>query len=254
MFHNDPQDVQTEQRLPHPVLGERLYIVGDVHGRDDLVERLLLKIDEDLTAHPLDAPVRLVFVGDYVDRGEQSRQVIERCYDLVSDPTLNVTCIKGNHEELLLNFIKAPSENFAWLDHGGLETLASYGVAKPLRRRGQRDFVGLATEFAERLGAHRGFLEAMPLSLHSGNIFVSHAGLDPAAPLSAQRKESLIWGHPEFLRYGPPENVVAVHGHWASETLDLGVNRIGVDTGAYLSGRLTALGVDQTHGYWSITT
>lgn len=246
--------VHSERRLPEPSLGERLYIVGDVHGRDDLLGDLLHQIDQDLTTAPPSDPVRLVFVGDYVDRGEQSRQVLERVYELSRDPALKVTCLKGNHEELLLNFIDAPHENFAWLDHGGLVTLASYGVSTPLRRRGQRDFGGLAAEFADRLGAHRAFIEGLPLSLRVGNVFVSHAGLDPTFPLEDQPAESLLWGHPSFLDYGAPDNVVAVHGHWASETIDLGPNRIGVDTGAYLSGRLTALGVDRERGYWSLSS
>lgn len=225
-----------------------------MHGRADLVEDILLKIDQDLLANPTNDPVRLIFVGDYVDRGEQSRQVIERLRALVDEPTLKVTCVKGNHEELLLGFLDAPAENFAWLDHGGLETLASYGVATPLKRRCQRDFVGLAAEFAEKLGDHRAFLEGLPLSIQIGNVFISHAGLDPTQPLRDQPEGALLWGHPDFLSQGAPGDTVAIHGHWAAETVDVGPNRIGIDTGAYLSGRLTALGVDRQRGYWRLCT
>ena len=240
--------------LPAPRLDERLYVVGDVHGCDRLLERLLEHIDADFYAEPTEKPVRLVFVGDYIDRGERSRQVVDRLIEMSTDPKLQIACLKGNHEELLLSFLFDPIKHAGWLEHGGLETLASYGVPTPLRRRRERDFSGLAADLEERLGVHKAFLEGLPLSLSVGNIFVSHAGVSPDRPLSAQEPDALLWGDDRFLAVGGPPDQVVVHGHWAGDDVDWGVNRVCIDTGAYLSQRLTALRIDPDSGYRVLST
>ncbi|MEM9723950.1 MAG: metallophosphoesterase family protein [Pseudomonadota bacterium] len=235
--------------LPMPETDERLYVVGDLHGCDRLLDQLLVEIDADLTANPSAAPARLVCVGDYVDRGEGTQQVLDRLIELATDPALNVTFVRGNHEQLLLSFLEDPIGSAPWLDHGGMETLASYGVPFPLRRRRERDFSGLGADLRERIGDHADFLETLPLYFQSGNIFVSHAGLAPDRPLTAQAEDDLLWGDPRFLELGGPPDMVAVHGHWATERVDFGANRVGVDTGAYMTGRLSALCIDPKAGY-----
>lgn len=242
------------ESLPRARLDERLYVIGDVHGCDSLLEDLLERIDADFYAEPTDLPVRLVFVGDYVDRGERSRQVVDRLIELEQNPKLNVCCLKGNHEALLLDFLFDPVATAGWLEHGGLETLASYGVPAPLRRRRERDFVGLAADLEQRLGPHRAFLEGLQLSFQSGNIFVSHAGASPDRPLAAQQPDTLLWGDDRFLEVGGPQDCVVVHGHWAGDIVDWGRNRVCIDTGAYLSQRLTALRIDPATDYRTIST
>ena len=229
-------------------------MVGDLHGCDGLLERLLEIIDEDHQGDPTSYPVRLVFVGDYVDRGERSAKVVGRLIELVDDPSLQVTCLKGNHEELMLSFLTDAPRAAGWLDHGGMETLASYGVPQPLRRRRERDFDGLAADLAARIGAHRAFLDALPLSYRSGNIMICHAGVSPDRALSAQDPSTLLWGDERFLEAGGPSDMVIVHGHWACERVDFGPNRVGVDTGAYLSQRLSALRIDPQRGYRTLST
>lgn len=240
--------------LPQPILDERLYVVGDVHGCDQLLEQLLGVIDKDFYAEPTERAVRLVFVGDYVDRGERSRQVLDRLIELCRDPKLQVSCLKGNHEELLLGFLFDPVKHAGWLDHGGLETLASYGVPAPLRRRRERDFSGLAEDLGQRLGAHKAFLESLSLCFSLGNVFVSHAGVSPDRPLSGQQPDALLWGDDRFLKLGGPPEHVVVHGHWAGDSVDWGVNRVCIDTGAYLSRQLTALRIDAETGYRVLCT
>lgn len=229
-------------------------MIGDVHGCDALLERLLTIIDEDLYAERTERPVRLVLVGDYIDRGERSCQVVDRLIELCATPELNIDCLKGNHEEMLQGFLFDPVRAAGWLDHGGLETLASYGVPEPLRRRRERDFGGLSADLQERLGGHRSFFDSLPSHFASGNVFISHAGVSPDRSLRTQEPSALIWGDDRFLAQGGPQGHVVVHGHWAGDAVDWGVNRVCIDTGAYLSQRLTALRIDPETGYRTLST
>lgn len=220
---------------------ERPFVaIGDVHGRADL----LLEIDRLIEARCPGWPV--VFLGDYVDRGEQSRDVLELLMSVSPQDTPPVVCLMGNHERMLLDFLDDPAKNGPrWLRNGGLQALASFGVAPP--RGGSTDPAAL-DEVRERLAAAMGaamiaWLRARPLSWHSGNVWAVHAAADPELPMTDQSDNVLLWGHPEFLRKPRADGQWVVHGHTVVEAPQASAGRIAVDTGAYATGRLTAAAI-----------
>lgn len=236
--------------LPRPEIAGRIYAIGDVHGRADLLSRLLEKIYSEAEQAPPGTPLTLVMLGDYVDRGEDSKRVLEICRRLRLDaPVDEVVLLRGNHEAALLAFLKDPNYGEQWFSWGGVETVASYGVDAPWDRARARDYAGLRDEFRRALGGDAAMLAAQTTpSWRCGNIFFCHAAIDPDLALERQPESALLWGEPRFLQRGGPPGMVVVHGHTVTEQPDVGSNRIGIDTGAYLSGRLTALAID-AQGY-----
>jgi serine/threonine protein phosphatase 1 len=222
--------------------------VGDVHGRADLLEVLLGRIAADAAEHPEDAQRSLIFLGDYIDRGASSRGVVER---LLADPLPGFTTVRllGNHEEALLDFLDERSDGLDWLGYGGLETLLSYGV--PLR--GLPDSPQRAAELRGVLAAsvppsHLAFYRACTLHHTLGDYVFVHAGVRPGVILDRQHPADLLWIRDEFLRHRSPAlpGKVVVHGHTICDMpQDLGY-RINVDTGAFVSGRLTCLVLRET--------
>lgn len=231
-----------QRGTPEAPPDERLYAVGDIHGRADLLGHLLTLID----SAPGETAPRLVFLGDYVDRGPASHAVIERLAALKEAPPAGwrpPVFLKGNHEAALMDFLAAPDERPDWLDWGGVETLQSYGVEQ-VDRRAPHD---LAEEFAARLpAAHRAFFDGLSLSYTAGDYFFAHAGVRPNVPLADQQEQDLLWIRGEFHRMAPearPDKVV-VHGHEPQKRpLDAGW-RICVDTGAVWSDVLTAVALE----------
>lgn len=223
----------------------RVYAVGDVHGRDDLLAELHQLIADDLARGDAPEEVVLVHLGDYVDRGPASREVLQR---LISPPPAGVTSVinlMGNHEELMLAFLDDPGVGRGWLQLGGDATLASYGVSMTpdvppaerfeAMRRGLREALPEAhIELLRRLATH------YP---RDGYLFV-HAGIRPGRALARQRPEELLWIRDEFLNSRADHGMVVVHGHHIAPRPEERANRIGVDTGAYHSGVLTALVVE----------
>ncbi len=245
--------------LPAPSCDRLLYIVGDVHGRADLLETLLAKIEADYEARSGAAsrrPCELIFVGDYIDRGDDSRGVLEALLSLEDglEAQVGLTLLMGNHEAFLLEFLEDPSVGARWCAFGGLQTLASYGVTPPGPRADADAWRRCADALEAALGAHLDLIDGLALFRACGNIFVCHAAVDPGAPLDAQREETLLWGDDAFLRRGGPRGVVVVHGHTIFDTVDVGRNRVGVDTGAFSSGRLSALVADPETGYAALST
>ena len=219
--------------------GVRIYAVGDIHGRLDLLDRLLAMIDAEPAAG-LD--VRLVFLGDYVDRGPDSAGVLGRLAQLASERPATVF-LKGNHEAAMLDFLTDPEEGKDWLDWGGMETLESYGVPSPWTLSSD----ALVAALAARLpAAHAMLLERLALSHTAGDYFFAHAGVRPGVALDAQAADDLLWIRGAFHDAKPaerPEKVV-VHGHHPVKTaLDAGW-RIAVDTGAVWTGVLTAVALE----------
>jgi serine/threonine protein phosphatase 1 len=222
--------------------GRAIYAIGDIHGRLDLITELLTKIADDAGQHPEDRERRLIFLGDYIDRGMQSRGVVET---LLSKPWSGFDSIflMGNHEEGMLDFLRGRSDESAWLSYGGVETLLSYGVAV---RRLPPD--GSATrELREALRqavpvTHVDFLSSCVLSHTEGDYVFVHAGVRPGRPMEQQTRDDLLWIRDHFLRARLPlPGKVVVHGHTICEVpQDLGY-RIDIDTGAFASGRLTCL-------------
>lgn len=235
------EDAWLDAKQQDPIQPERtVYVIGDVHGRDDLLARLLDKIE--LHAAQVDDELpHIVLVGDYVDRGEQSAAVLRRAFALDHDAP-NVTCLMGNHERMLMDFIDAPGRETArWLRYGGLQTLGSFGIG------GVTDSSSDAVleQAAEALGKAIGpdlltWLRRLPLDWQSGNVIVTHAALDPDLPLAAQPDRFKLWGHPEFMDRGGPDGVWVAHGHVVVDLPVATQGRISVDTGAVFTGRLTA--------------
>jgi serine/threonine protein phosphatase 1 len=229
---------------PRPVstAGRTIYAVGDVHGRLDLLDPLLEQIRLDAAVGDVQGRPVLVFVGDYVDRGTESRGVIERVIGLAQAGDFEVRALKGNHEEAVLAFLDDPGFGATWCEQGGAQTLASYGVAAPLLRTSAAAWGRARDAFAEALPPeHLAFLTGLELMAVYGDYVFVHAGVRPGAPLSAQREQDLLWIRQEFLNSDQPFEKIVVHGHTPTEAAFVGEHRIGIDTGAYATGVLTAI-------------
>ncbi len=219
---------------PRPAAGERVYAVGDIHGRLDLLRRLYARIEQDAG----DGPASIVFLGDYVDRGPDSAGVVAFLLAEI-DPRLRPVFIKGNHEDLWRRFLDDPAVGPAWFATGGMTTVMSYGVRDGLTGRAA-DFAAIAAQLRGAMPAsHHAFLDGLALSHRSGDYVFAHAGIRPRVPVERQDPEDLMWIRREFLGAEEFGGLCVVHGHsQVTEAVDL-PHRIGVDTGAYHSGRLT---------------
>lgn len=233
---------------PKVAEGERIYAIGDVHGRIDLLDRLLDKIADDMAQHQDGRTAKLVLLGDYVDRGEASAAVLAKVEALFAD---GAVCLMGNHEAALIDFIEAPVEGARWLDFGGLQTLASYGIGLA-NRRDLHGLSGAARALGEAMGAHLALLREHLAPYHqSGDVVFVHAALDPTRTLSEQTEDALLWGDEDFVRKGWRDGTLVVHGHYASPEVVCAQGRICVDTGAYYTNVLTALRLDDAVGILS---
>jgi serine/threonine protein phosphatase 1 len=221
--------------------GTRVYAIGDVHGRLDLLEELHEQIRDHAREYPVDRRV-VVHIGDYIDRGYQSRQTID--YLLGSPlPGFYMIHLLGNHERTLLEFLDDIAVGPGWLRYGGRETLFSYGIewdrdlveGEDCLLRIQHD---LRRALPER---HRAFFSGLPLTHQEGDYLFVHAGVRPGVPLERQAPDDLVWIRDEFLNSTADHGKVVVHGHSISEQPVLRPNRIGIDTGAFATGRLTCL-------------
>jgi serine/threonine protein phosphatase 1 len=215
----------------------RIYAIGDIHGRLDLLERVIAAIRRDAQGRE-DAAIT-VTVGDYVDRGPQSREVIER---LQASPFgMPYVALRGNHESLFESFLSDPATGDHWRRLGGLETLASFGV--PVRdMMVGRGYDEAAKSLAVALTAeHRDFLASLRSSFVSGRYFFCHAGVRPGISLERQSEHDLLWIREEFLNSPADFGKVVVHGHTPVAEPDVRRNRINIDTGAFATGRLTCV-------------
>jgi serine/threonine protein phosphatase 1 len=215
----------------------RLYVIGDIHGRLDLLDQLIDAIHRD--ADQFDGNSLTVTLGDYIDRGPNSRGVIER---LMANPFPGkYVALKGNHEALLAAFLDDPAVGLQWRHLGGLETLQSFGL--PV---GQlmlnRDYDQAADQLrAKLLPEHLKFLHSLKTSLTIGHYFLCHAGVRPGVALDRQREEDLLWIRDEFLYCEDDFGKIVVHGHTPVEKPEFLSNRINIDTGAFATGRLTCV-------------
>lgn len=236
--------VDAQHRLtsdcPRVPEGTRVYAVGDIHGRSDLLTRLLRAIEEDGANGP--ARRVLVLLGDYVDRGAESRQVLDIL--LQGMPVgFVVVPLMGNHEDLMLEFLDGDPHGAVWLPNGGLATLKSYGVDVMMGPSISAAVSGsLRQRFADAISdAHVRLLRSLRFFHEEGDYLFVHAGVRPEVPLDRQDPHDLMWIRREFLNWEEPLGRVVVHGHTIREEPELRSNRIGIDTGAYRSERLTAL-------------
>ncbi len=225
-------------RLPD---GMRIYALGDVHGRADLLDRAFCCID----AYREDSPHEndfLILLGDYVDRGPTSREVLELIISRIG--THRTIPLKGNHEALMLDFLENPSVLQTWSRLGGLQTLMSYGL-KPSVHPDEKERRELAAHFAHALpSSHRALLKALPCSCTCGGFFFAHAGVKPGVPLSEQKEEDLLWIRDEFLRCTEDFGKIVVHGHTPVPAPEFFANRINIDTGAYATDQLTCIMIE----------
>jgi serine/threonine protein phosphatase 1 len=215
----------------------RLYVIGDIHGRLDLLDQMIAYIEQD--ARVYGGKCLTVTLGDYIDRGPDSRGVLDR---LASNPFPGpYVALKGNHEELLERFLHDPGSGDHWRNLGGLETLHSFGIpVAPLMVGRKYD------EAAEQLRAslspqHTKFLASLRTSLTVGQYFMCHAGVRPGIPLERQREQDLLWIRDEFLNSQMDFGKIVVHGHTPVEEPESLPNRINIDTGAFITGRLTCV-------------
>ena len=228
----------TSRKKPRVPAGVRIYAVGDIHGRVDLLDVVLKRIEVDLEQNPISVPIE-VYLGDYIDRGPASREVVDRL--VVRNRTFRGVFLKGNHESYLTGFTTNPLILDEWRQFGGLETLRSYGIV-PSINTGADAQVRLAASFCEALPAsHSGFLNNLRLSFTCGDFFFVHAGVRPGIPLTKQREEDLLWIRQDFLLCEEEFSKIIVHGHTPMLEPDIRPNRINIDTGAYATGRLTCL-------------
>jgi serine/threonine protein phosphatase 1 len=222
--------------------GRLIYAVGDVHGRADLLAPLIDIIAEDAHAAAPSQPPVLIFLGDYVDRGADSRLVIDLIIALDGSDRFELRALKGNHEEAVLAFLQDAAFGQTWADFGGLQTLQSYGVVPPSLRTHMEDWERARVAFGQALPrAHLGFLANLELMATYGDYAFVHAGVRPGLALDAQNEHDLLWIRDEFLQARGPFGAVIVHGHTPKPEPFLGPHRIGVDTGAYATGVLTAV-------------
>lgn len=225
----------TKQRAQVPD-GVCVYAIGDIHGRYDLIQALLDLIWIDAP----DGENILVFLGDYVDRGPASKDVLDHIINLQREGWATVKLL-GNHEYSLLEFLKNPEIYPSWRTYGGAETLLSYGV-KPPMFMDAKELGRARDEFAEKFPReHFLFLSGLPYSHSIGDYFFTHAGVRPGIALDDQVSDDLLWIRDDFLISDQWFGKVVVHGHTPTEAPVVRPNRIGVDTGAYATNRLTAV-------------
>jgi serine/threonine protein phosphatase 1 len=221
---------------PTEIERERLYVIGDLHGRLDLLDRMVNEIDHDLKKFPTGSCLT-VTVGDHVDRGPSSRSVVDR---LAHNPfPTEFIALRGNHDGMLEEFLQDPSVADVWRRLGGLETLHSYGVQIKDVMQGKNYEAASETLRTSLPRSHLKFFSSLRKCLSVGRYFLCHAGVRPGIPLSKQRSEDLLWIREPFLHSNIDFGKIVVHGHtpvWKPEVLP---NRINIDTGAYITGRLT---------------
>ncbi|MGO1119637.1 metallophosphoesterase family protein [Rhodovibrionaceae bacterium A322] len=235
-----PKSDQQGSKTPQDT---RIYAVGDIHGRVDLLEQLHEKIIADAQSHQ-DKRLLLIYLGDYVDRGPESKAVIDL---LLNDPLPNfeILYLKGNHEVFFEHFLANPRPGTAWLMNGGEATCLSYGVDYLDAPDGSDRFQWLHDELHKAVPkSHQTFLASLALSHSEGDYFFVHAGVRPNVPLAAQKEADLLWIRELFVRSKQPFEKVVVHGHTPVDEPDNLFNRIGVDTGACYGGNLTAVVLD----------
>jgi len=211
-----------------------VFVIGDLHG----CARQMRDLQAQMQAK--DPEATQVYVGDYVDRGDHSKEVLEALYAERDNP--NVICLRGNHEDMMLDFLADPTANKArWLRYGGLNTLGSYGIAGVMHSSPTALLQETATRFQGALSMNvQQWLATLPTYWQSGNLAVVHAAADPSLPMALQADQTLKWGHRDFFSTPRGDGVWIAHGHTIVEEAGAQAGRIAVDTGAYATGRLTA--------------
>ncbi|KAK0360508.1 hypothetical protein LTR94_027027, partial [Friedmanniomyces endolithicus] len=229
------------QRRPSVPEDAAVWAIGDIHGRLDLLKPLVQAMAEDLEASAKPRKI-MVFLGDYIDRGPDSKGVLDFLSELQSQARFEHHFLRGNHEDRMEAFLHEPDLGPGWCDYGGREALHSYGIHAPFDKN---DTLGWG-DVCEALNAavddrQRAFLAAQEYSFAIGDYFFSHAGAEPGVPLDRQDPQQLMWVRQVFLNHPSPFEQLVIHGHTPTEEVHVDQRRIGLDTGAYATGVLTAL-------------
>jgi serine/threonine protein phosphatase 1 len=215
------------------------FAIGDIHGRADLLELMLERIEAEAMEAASKPPV-VIFLGDYIDRGPESRRVL----DILTSGRpfgFDKVFLKGNHEAAMLGFLEDPAQGKAWFAYGGLDTLTSYGIAPPALSASPADLErardGLAAALPE---GHLTFLRGLELKHIAGDYLFVHAGVDPKRPIDQQTERDLLWIRGGLIDGDQGFSHCVVHGHTPGKDVYRDAHRIGLDTGAYATGRLSA--------------
>ena len=221
----------------------RVYAVGDIHGQLDLLRQLREMIAGDVNVDRRERNV-IVYLGDYIDRGPDSRGVVDL---LLNEPLAGFeeVHLKGNHEDYMVQFLDDPGIGESWYLNGGDTTLAGYGVERAVMTAGQDRFVAISDRLKRKLPVqHLAFLRSLAMYHVEGDYVFVHAGIRPGRPMENQESHDLLWIREDFLSSDADHGCCVVHGHSISPGPEMRANRIGIDTGAYYTGRLTGLVLD----------
>jgi len=224
--------------------GLAVYAIGDLHGRLDLLREMEALIRADLARSRPKKSVE-IFLGDYIDRGPRSREVVERLIGTAPLADKRI-CLMGNHEDMLLGVLAEPDGFVNWLHNGGDATLASYGLnVRPFAAK--TELARIRTLLLERLAPnHRAFFEGLPRWVEFGPYLFVHAGIRPGRAIAEQDPEDLVWIREPFLLSDEDFGRIVVHGHTPVDRPEVRRNRINIDTGAFFTGRLTCLVLEQS--------
>jgi serine/threonine protein phosphatase 1 len=230
---------KVENRACAPA-GVRIYAIGDVHGCADLLERAFAFIDNDMRRFDSERVIQ-VFLGDYVDRGPDTKRTL----DLLIDRGNNheAVFVRGNHEQLILDFLERPSILSEWWSMGGAPTLLSYGLTPGSKYMHGEEFSLRDALVAAMPVSHLAFLSSLRSAYNCGDFFFTHAGVRPGVALDLQREDDLMWIREPFLSSQRDFGKIVVHGHTPVREPEIRCNRINIDTGAYATGRLSILSI-----------
>jgi serine/threonine protein phosphatase 1 len=235
------RELRVRGRRPSLPAELRIYAIGDIHGRLDLLNELLARISADIALRPAVRPL-YVFLGDYIDRGSASRETIDRLIE--HGKTHESVFLKGNHELIAIKCLSDRGLFDQWLRLGGLETLVSYGVPAETLANGKQ-IAELQSAFHGALPqAHFRFFRDLKNSFECGDFFFAHAGVKPNVELSRQKENDLLWIRGEFLTSKDDFGKIIVHGHTPTREIEVAPNRINIDTGAFATGLLSCLVID----------
>ncbi|MCI2393986.1 metallophosphoesterase family protein [Aliiroseovarius sediminis] len=211
--------------------------VGDIHGRADLLEAALARINVSCAGQTI------VFGGDYIDRGPDSARVLHRLYAQQNKFPADVVCLSGNHEDMMLGFLDDPQRlHDVWLRNGGDATLRSFGVTPPEGAANPEQVTNIRDALLHAIGPELlAWLRNLPTLWQSGNVWVTHAGADPMVDMGRQDRAALLWGHPDFRKIPRSDGQWIVHGHTIVPEVRIRAGRISIDTGAYRTARLSVV-------------
>ncbi|MEO0356673.1 MAG: metallophosphoesterase family protein [Pseudomonadota bacterium] len=222
------------------------YVIGDIHGRMDLLAQLSDVIVTDAEGRPGMTDAIVVYVGDYIDRGDQSAQVLTHLFDLSQAQPDRHICLKGNHEVMMLQALQDPVEyGGRWLRYGGMQTLASFGIRGIHERMDAEDLDHAMAQLRRALPAGmQDWLNTLPKVHRSGNVVVVHAALNPDRDWQDQSDRTRLWGKDTFFERPHKDGLWVVHGHTIVDQAVIADGRMSIDTGGYATGRLTSVGLN----------